>query len=122
MKESKIKLFLRKVVREMGLWTFRNLRVFHEIRRLSIDKKNPVLIRFCDCDQCRARKIRRQFSMTQEEGFDVLAVSSKHKMISIFFLMPISRFDLKEYLDDDKEVGIFCFAKCKIVLQIIIII
>ena len=87
MKESKLKLFLRKVVREMGLWTFRNLRVFHEIRRLSIDKKNPVLIRFCDCDQCRARKIRRQFSMTQEEGFDVLAVSSKHKMIGYMFLL-----------------------------------
>ena len=77
MKESKLKTFFQKVVREMSLWTFRNLKVFHEFRRLSIDKKNPILIRFCDCDQCRARKIRRQFSMSQEEGFEVLVVSWK---------------------------------------------
>ena len=74
-KESKLKTFFQKVIREMSLWTFRNLKVFHEFRRLSIDKKNPILIRFCDCDQCRARKIRRQFSMSQEEGFEVLVVS-----------------------------------------------
>ena len=77
MKESKLKTFFQKVVREMSLWTIRNLKVFHEFRRLSIDKKNPILIRFCDCDQCRARKIRRQFSMSQEEGFEVLVVSWK---------------------------------------------
>ena len=77
MKDSKLKSFFQKVVREMSLWTFRNLKVFHEFRRLSIDKKNPILIRFCDCDQCRARKIRRQFSMSQEEGFEVLVVSWK---------------------------------------------
>ena len=77
MKESKLKTFFQKVVRIMSLWTFRNLKVLHEFRRLSIDKKNPILIRFCDCDQCRARKIRRQFSMSQEEGFEVLVVSCK---------------------------------------------
>ena len=77
MKDSKLKSFFQKVVHEMSLWTFRNLKVFHEFRRLSIDKKNPILIRFCDCDQCRARKIRRQFSMSQEEGFEVLVVSWK---------------------------------------------
>ena len=77
MKDSKLKSFFQKVVREMSLWTFRNLKVFHEFRRLSIDKKNPIMIRFCDCDQCRARKIRRQFSMSQEEGFEVLVVSWK---------------------------------------------
>ena len=77
MKDSKLKTFFRKAVRELSLWTFRNLKVFHEFRRLNIDKKHPLVIRICDCDQCRSRKIRKQFSMTQEEGFDALVVSSQ---------------------------------------------
>jgi hypothetical protein len=76
-KESKIKTKLLKFIRELSLWSFRNLKLFHEIRqrRFSIPDKKPIFIRVCSCDQCRARKIRRQFSMTQEEGFEVLAVS-----------------------------------------------
>ena len=87
MKDSKLKSFFQKVVHEMSLWTFRNLKVFHEFRLLSIDKKNPILIRFCDCDQCRARKIRRQFSMSQEEGFEVLVVSCKLDRMNIFIIV-----------------------------------
>ena len=85
MKESKIKTTFLKFIREISLWSFRNLKLFHEIRqrRFSIpDNKKPVFIRVCDCDKCRARKIRRQFSMTQEEGFEVLAVSNTY-----FFLV-----------------------------------
>ena len=75
-KESKIKTTFLKFIRELSLWSFRNL--FNDIRqrRFSIPEKKPVFIRVCGCDQCRARKIRRQFSMTQEEGFEVLAVSN----------------------------------------------
>ena len=84
MRESKFKIFFQKVVREMSLWSFRNLKVLHELRRLGSDNKNPVLIRFCDCGQCRARQIRRQFSMSQEEGFEVLVVSCNNIRMTIF--------------------------------------
>ena len=112
MKESKLKSFFRKAARELSLWTFRNIKVFHEFRRLSIDKKNPVLIRTCDCDHCRARKIRKQFSMTQEEGFDALVVSSKiikmteWKFFFISSYYPLSRIYWSNPFSDN--VNIIC--------------
>ena len=56
-------------------WGFRNLKLLHKIRR-KLGDKNYV----CDvhCDACKARKLRRQFSMTPEEGFDMLTVSHNY--------------------------------------------
>ena len=68
--DKKVKNDLFKFIRELSLWEFLYLKLFHKIRK-SIDRS----VCGVNCDSCKALKLRRQFSMTPEEGFEMLTVS-----------------------------------------------
>ena len=76
MKESKLKKIFFKFFREIGIWKF-DFKRFCKIkkRQFCVERQNNFFP-FCECDHCRAKKIRTQFSMTQEEGFETLVVKT----------------------------------------------
>ena len=76
MKESKLKKILLKFFCGIGIWKF-EFQPFCKIkkRQVCVEKQNDFFPS-CECDHCRAKKIRTQFSMTQEEGFETLVVKT----------------------------------------------
>ena len=76
MKESKLKKIIFKFFRGIGIWKF-DFKPFCKIkkRQFCVEKQNNFFPS-CECDHCRAKKIRTKFSMTQEEGFEILVVKT----------------------------------------------
>ena len=76
MKESKVKKIFLKFFRGIRIlkFDFKPLCKM-KTRQVCVEKPNNVFPS-CECDDCRAKKIRTQFSMTQEEGFETLVVKS----------------------------------------------
>ena len=87
--ESKLKKILLKFFRGIGIWKF-EFKPFCKMkkRQVCVEKQNDFFPS-CECDHCRAKKIRTQFSMTQEEGFETLVVKIlKLQLIRYMILLP----------------------------------